>query len=1726
MPFPWSLPRRRPAGRRHASRHWAYRPALETLERYELLATFLVNLPADQDAIALGYFRNVGPPENPTKVIAPDLYASGQPLTLRAAIQFANVVSGRDTIAFASALTIRPLSGLPFITDSVIVDGTTAPGFNPNLRIPIVELDGSLAGVGRQGFDFGSGNSMVRGLVINRFVGAGVRFVGSGATGNVVQGCYIGTDRSGTVALPNDAGVLVQDALGNTIGGAGQGNLISGNRGFGIWIYGSTSTGNVVQGNYIGTDKDGGSDLGNGDRGVRIEGASGNTIGGTTQGARNLISGNDVDGVFIVNGTGNLVQGNYIGTDAAGITRLGNTNAGVSIHGGSDNLIGGTTAAASNVIAANGREGIYIGNGTASNRVLGNYIGTDQNGGTALGNGLPGIVLDNSPGNTVGGAAPGAGNLISGNLNNGVSIYGAGATGNAVLGNRIGLSAAGAALGNGANGVTLAGGAARNTIGGTTVAARNVISGNLGGGVSIVDAATSANLVQGNYIGTNVSGTTALGNKGDGVIIIGGATGNTVGGTTAAARNVISNNGQAGVAVFQAATGNLVQGNYIGTDAAGTTALGNGTYGVWIFGGASGNTVGGTVAGARNVIAASTYSGVALLDAGTSGNLVQGNYIGTDVNGTTSLGNKGDGVQISRGASGNTVGGTTPATRNLISGNNSYGVEITSAGTTGNLVQGSYIGTSADGTAALGNARDGVRVELGASGNLIGGTTPGAGNLISGNNYDGVRIADAGTTGNLVQGNYIGTDVSGTAALGNKDSGVVIVTGPSNNTVGGTAPGAGNLISGNNNAGVAIGYSGTTGNVVQGNRIGTDATGTAALGNARDGVPIYGGASNNTVGGTTPSAGNLISGNFSGVSISDAGTTGNLVQGNFVGTDLSGTIALKNTIGINVDNNASGNTIGGTVSGAGNLISGNRDAGVIIQRGATGNLVQGNRIGTDAGGMTSLGNTASGVAIIDAPRNTVGGTTPGAGNLISGGRRDGVRIYNRDPKTPVGGGATGNVVQGNRIGTDANGTDALGNARDGVRIEGGATGNTVGGISVAARNVIAGNRSNGVHLLTAGTTGNLVLGNFVGLATDERALGNAGDGVLIEDSAAGNTVGGPAAGAGNTISANGDSSLLTPLGDGVRISGAGTSNNFVQGNRIGITATGSFAHGNLRDGVRIEGGAFSNTIGGMESGAGNTIAANYGSGVTLTDRFSSGNLIAGNRIGTDEYGIGAQPNAGWGVLVSGAAGNTIGGVVAEARNVISGNRLGGVALVGSEAKRNAVQGNRIGTNAAGTNSVGNVGPGIYVGDGDRFNPMAAGAASDNLIGGDVPDGQAGNLIAGNVLSGVVITGVGATGNMVQGNRIGTNADGTGPLANGQSGVLIADAPKNLVGGETRGAGNTISSNNGYGVALTGVATAGNRIEGNRIGTTADGSGALGNALDGVLVQTGGGNTIGGLAAGTGNTIGFNGGAGVDVRSGTGNAVLGNSIRRNGGLGIDLGGDGLTPNDPGDADTGPNNLQNFPVLSAVMTSAAGTTIRGMLNSTPKTTFRIEFFSNTAADPSGSGPGEEFIGAVEVTTDDAGNVSYTFTTAAPIGVGRVVTATATDPTGNTSEFSAPAATDGPVDVTTLVGVARGGYSFNRRTGRFVQAVTITNTGPGPIAGPISLVLDGLTPGVTLANQTGLTSSNTGQPGRPYINLLGVGESLAAGASVTIFMEFDNRLFLTIGYNLLVFGGEGKR
>jgi alpha-tubulin suppressor-like RCC1 family protein len=831
--------------------------------------------------------------------------------SLRQAIIDANVDTGLENIEFnipvffpGQVHTIQLLTALPAITSSVFISGASQPGyvnntdfFGTNAR-PVIVINGSNITGGADGLVFSGGNSNVNGLVINGFSNNAIRVINGDNVG--IFYCFLGTNETGTTAVPNGGGISLEGVSDCNIGAPGNlsRNLISGNRLHGVKATASADN-NLIENNLIGTNAAGTGALGNGQAGIDIQNSLGVTVGGTGSQNRNVISSN-VTGIQLLSATEALIIGNRIGTTADGTADLGNTGNGIFSQGGSGHMIGDDQLHG-NIISGNGGVGIVItASQTGGHKILGNYIGTNTTGDARIGNDNGGIQFSSTSNNSIGGvSSPGIqpGNIIAGNSLEGIYVIGsAGANQsrfNFIQGNRIGIDANGTALSNGM-GIVISSESTDNEIGGAVAEARNIISGNVGPGILFNSSATNNN-VRGNYIGTNITATAAIPNGTDGVQIF--APSNLVGGQAAGEGNVISGNVGSGIQVNLAA-GAGIQGNIIGLNAAGTAAIPNAT-GITINGLASNVGVGGS-ATERNYISGNTVAGVAIN--GADDCFVLGNYIGTDINGSAIIPN-GRGVVVSGGST-NLIGGPSPNTGNVIAGGE-YGVLIEGAGAVGNQIQGNYIGLNAAGTAALPNDY-GLALVDGTSGNIVGGTSSAGitpANVISGNDNNNILISDS--DGNDFRGNFIGTNANGTASLGNftTSGGILLTDGASGNFIGIAGAGAGNTISGMAADGIILQGTNTTGNIIVANRIGVALNGTTAIPNGGSGIHVSTGANNTTIGsGTgaiTSAASNTIANNReNGVTVVATGVT---IRGNSIYNNGDPTNTDPNTKGIGIN---------------------------------------------------------------------------------------------------------------------------------------------------------------------------------------------------------------------------------------------------------------------------------------------------------------------------------------------------------------------------------------------------------------------------------------------------------------------------------------------------------------------------------------------------------------------------------------------------------------------------------------------------------------------------------------------------------------------------------------------------------------------------------------------------------------------------------------------------------
>lgn len=679
-------------------------------------------------------------------------------------------------------------------------------------------------------------------------------------------------------------------------------------------------------------------------------------------------------------------------------------------------------------------------------------------------------------------------------------------------------------------------------------------------------------------------------------------------------------------------------------------------------------------------------------------------------------------------------------------------------------------------------------------------------------------------------------------------------------------------------------------------------------------------------------------------------------------------------------------------------------------------------------------------------------------------------------------GASNVIIRGNIIGLNVEGATDSGNNGNGIIIRpqafaangagsgddtlpSNATGTTVGGTTPADRNIIAGNTVHGVYIapltshLSVDYTANntLIVGNYIGLdingSSDASNIGTHQYGVYV-DNASGTQIGsitgavdGQCRGGCNVISGNDQS--------GVIITGLLHGGNSVVNNFIGLNAAGTGRVPNGKSGVIIAGGGFTNIIGGTAPGSRNVITGNTDYGIVLqaAGSFRQGGTIVGNYIGTNPAGTGLVTtasitgNAKGGIQIAQASEYQIGGTTAAERNIISGNQgatgaadVYGIHIAGTSSV-GEIFGNFIGLNVSGTAALGNRTGGILLLGGVSNGPTG------NFIGGiNISERNiiSGNGTATNAGSGIELRGAGTRDNFIRGNFIGLDLSGTADVGNTGDGIRIVDAIGNFIGGDENEAFNIIAGNDGDGIEITTVTAQkanGNRIQNNRIGTNSDDSDTnpvpLANSGNGIHI-TGDAfrNQIGADPAlendNSGNHIAFNTLAGVYVNTttvlsgaGVGNSIMKNVLRGNGGLGIDLGTVGVTSNDSGDSDSGPNRLQNFPTLTLIernQPSAGQLRITGTLATTPNpdngdpdddTRYRIDFFANETCDTTNFGEGQSYLGTLYDQTANAdGIVSFVAVlNDAPAGFDKITfTATEKLPTGggnlfewSTSEFS---------------------------------------------------------------------------------------------------------------------------
>ncbi|MEQ1528742.1 MAG: DUF4347 domain-containing protein, partial [Methylococcales bacterium] len=740
----------------------------------------------------------------------------------------------------------------------------------------------------------------------------------------------------------------------------------------------------------------------------------------------------------------------------------------------------------------------------------------------------------------------------------------------------------------------------------------------------------------------------------------------------------------------------------------------------------------------------------------------------------------------------------------------------------------------------------------------------------------------------------------------------------------------------------------------------------------------------------------------------------NTVSGNYVGQlnpdgSLGG--ASTNTWGIIVQ--GTGNFIGGTSAAERNVVSGNTDYNIGLDAVSTsGNFVQGNYIGTNASGVVSGSGGVTGVLIqAGASSNLIGGTTAAAANLIAGHSETGIRVASTA--------GTANVLLGNSIHS---------NGFEGIDLGGvGVTANDAGDGDGGANNlqnfpVLSGAQTNGATSITVTGTLNSNANSYYRIEFFANASADSsgyGEGqiylgfVNVTTNASGNatisaTLSGVAVPAGYVISATATRSnaLFSTFTDtsefaastaatGVLVVDTASDTN--DGNTSSITNLlankGADGFISLREAI-IAANNTANVGGtpdiinfGMAGAGAHTITLSSAL-PTITDKVSinastddsfvansnrpaiiiDGGGLTGNGL---RLGSSADGSTIRGFVIRNFAGNGIEIDPGSDSHLIAGNYIGSFDSSGLLAA---------GTGMTGTQTTGN---GIYS-EGDNVIIGGSTAADRNLIGGNASDGI-------DVRS--------APGTRILGNWIGVSGDGGTPMTNAVNGVYVLNSSGVEIGGTSASDGNWITGGTGNAVQVEDASNA--LVQNNRMGTDLTGTQNWGSSASTVSFNgTGSGSKV------LDNIIAFGGRRGVALESGfTATTISANSIYGSAELGIDLGVNNVTVNDAGDADTGANNLQNFPVLTLAKTDGSSqVSVSGTLNSTASSYFRIEFFASPTADSSGYGEGQIYLGFVGVTTNASGNASFSTTlSGVSVPAGYTISATATKSNSTFTSFT---------------------------------------------------------------------------------------------------------------------------
>lgn len=875
---------------------------------------------------------------------------------------------------------------------------------------------------------------------------------------NFIYGNDIGND--GLVAFPNNVGIRILNTTGTVIGApGGLRNVISGNMLSGVLLDDAPST--TIQSNNIGVNVNGNVALPNAN-GIEIYGSSENTLIGGTANAdfANTISGNNAGGIYSESPI-IVIQKNFIGSSTGGLSTVGNQLIGIELSTGAQNCtIGGDRTTQGNLITGNLNNGIRI--IESNNQIFGNVFGVSSTFNsifqTPIGIALEGANCNNNLIGTEPSGGEEYGNIIMDHSTAGIQIQN-GANNNSIASNYIGTEPSGSSSFLQLNGVSvLATAGIDNVIGKDVANGHNVISGNITG--IRIDGGVHT-FIYNNRIGTAPDGLGLISNTQNGIHFI-NAGFNTIGGPGLKA-NLISGNVQNGILIEGvSSTNNEIAGNIIGSNASLSSVSPNGI-GIKIQNDANNNFI-GLSSGSENIITGNSIAGIVIDNAYS--NTVHNNRVGLPFANN-------HGIILQNGATTNTIGGDF-LERNIVSNNDSIGIALNNANT--NFISGNFVGSN-----ALGNLAQPNLIGIGlfnSDFNEIGNGTNF--NLISSNTMVGVIIENSNS--NTLKNNYIGTDTTGNLAYPGAGNGMgIVIKFADNNLIGGNNTiDEENIIS--NNAGPGIYLENAELNEIYGNKIGITKDGSSYLGNTGEGILMRLSADNNLIGSSVSGLANAIAANSKGIYIKHS--SANQIESNFIGNNLDGTSNLpgtnNQTVGIHIDSASTQNIVSDL-----NIISGNLNYGLVITgKNTNQNEVKGNYFGLTSDGNNGLPNPTSNVAIADSAKfNLVGGQTVLDRNYFGGNTQFHVAISDA---------ADTNQIAGNYINLALDGSTTF-SCVNGVFISVESTGNIIGGGLPGEGNTIVNTTSDGLYISNSHYT--KILGNRIGIKPDSSPGAIAGDGV-------------------------------------------------------------------------------------------------------------------------------------------------------------------------------------------------------------------------------------------------------------------------------------------------------------------------------------------------------------------------------------------------------------------------------------------------------------------------------------------------------------------------------------------------------------------------------------------------------------------------------------------------------